>query len=149
MRRAFCKRLYKSRWKIRRVSIELLACSLVNDGSPWLLELPRTRRLAISNWPYQIQFSIPFSPFLISSFFHFSSLNYSNSSRQLLQISCSPPKVWFKVELVGGICLEYVDTKIVILWSTVNGKIQVPVQTILDFNVYMLDFFGINLLQQY
>jgi hypothetical protein len=32
MGRAFCKRLYKSRWKIRRISIELLACSLVNDG---------------------------------------------------------------------------------------------------------------------
>jgi hypothetical protein len=61
--------------QIRRVSIELLACSLVNDGGPWLLELPRTRRLAISNRPYQIQFSIPFSPFLISFFFHFSSLH--------------------------------------------------------------------------
>jgi len=40
--------------QIRRVSIELLACSLVNDGGPWLLELSRTRRLAISNRPYQI-----------------------------------------------------------------------------------------------
>jgi hypothetical protein len=61
--------------QIRRVSIELLACSLVNDGGPWLLELPRTRRLAISNRPYQIKFNIPFSPFLISFFFHFSSLH--------------------------------------------------------------------------
>jgi hypothetical protein len=61
--------------QIRRVSIELLACSLVNDGGPWLLELPRTQRLAIYNRPYQIQFSIPFSPFLISFFFHFSSLH--------------------------------------------------------------------------
>jgi hypothetical protein len=80
MGRAFCKRLYKSQREIRRVLIELLACSLVNDRGPWLLELPRTWRLAISNWPYQIQFSISILSFLdFFPFFHFSSLNYCNS----------------------------------------------------------------------
>jgi hypothetical protein len=89
MGRAFCKRLYKSQREIRRVLIELLACSLVNDRGPWLLELPRTWRLAISNWPYQIQFSISilsFLDFFFFFFFHFSSLNYSFSSRQLLHL---------------------------------------------------------------
>jgi hypothetical protein len=79
MGRAFVRGYISLSGQIRRVSIELLACSLVNDGGPWLLELPRTWRLAISNWPYQIQFSISILSFLDFFFFHFSSLNYSNS----------------------------------------------------------------------
>jgi hypothetical protein len=67
MGRAFCKRLYKSQREIRRVLIELLTCSFVNDGGPWLLELPRTWRLAISNWPIKYNSLFLFSPFLISS----------------------------------------------------------------------------------